>query len=129
VVIDLKVKRIFFNRRRVMSAMERRRRRYLYRAGAYVRAVARNSLSRGSEPSSPGQPPRSAGRLRKSILYAVQPDRVIIGPTADIIGEVGAAHEFGGQFRGAKYPARPYMGPALEETKPKLDAIWRDSVT
>jgi phage gpG-like protein len=132
VVIGIKIKRIFFNRRRVMSAMDRARRRYLYRAAAYVRAVARNSLGRRSgkksKPSPPGHPPRSAGRLRKSIFYAVQPHSVIIGPSADIIGEVGAVHEYGGKFRGATYPARPYMGPALEKSKDKLPAIWRDSV-
>jgi phage gpG-like protein len=87
------------------------------------------SRKKSALPSPPGRPPRSAGRLRKSILYDVQADRVIIGPTANVIGEVGAVHEFGEQFRGAKYPARSYMGPALEKTKPKLAAMWRDSVT
>jgi phage gpG-like protein len=95
------------------------------------RWLRKHGLSRkkSARPSPPGQPPKSAGRLRKSILYAVQSDSVIIGPTANVIGQVGAVHEFGERFRDAKYPARPYMGPALEKTKPKLAAMWRDSVT
>lgn len=28
----------------------------------------------------------------------------------------------------AKYPARPFMGPALERSTPKLSAFWRNSV-
>lgn len=107
------------------------------RAAANVRLRAYGSIRKAAKgkPSAPGKPPRTredskgAKRLKKSILYAVEsPLEAVIGPSARIIGPVGAAHEFGGRFRGASYPARPFMAPALEKVRDRLPKHWKDSV-
>jgi phage gpG-like protein len=105
--------------------------RNLNHAAATLRLTAQRSLRKRKTPSAPGQPPSSfTGRLRKSILYAVDRarDYAVIGPSRNLIGPAGAAHERGGRFRGADYPARPYMGPALEKIRPRLARLWAGSV-
>jgi hypothetical protein len=73
--------------------------------------------------------------LRRSIRYAVikrgasRRSSVVIGPVPEVISLVGAAHEYGGMFRGRKYPERPYMRPALGRIVPRLPLMWRNSVT
>lgn len=101
-------------------------------AGA-VRKTAQRSIREApkGKASPPGKPPRTRGkrRLRESIGYHVEsPLEAIVGPTRFRVGESGAAHEFGGKFRGDEYPARPYMRPALEKMRSRLPAHWRDSV-
>jgi len=56
------------------------------------------------------------------------------------VGDAPAALEYGGtstvveglrrrrRKRRIRIAARPYMGPAFEQEKPKLPAMWRDSV-
>jgi len=67
--------------------------------------------------------------LRKSIQWAVESDKILIGPTATGIGNIGKLHEFGGGGPGgtrsknkkrAVYAARPFMRPALNQIKAKL---------
>lgn len=64
-----------------------------------------------------GEAPNSRdGRLRRGIRYAQNRSlgTALIGQTESSVGESGAAHEFGEEFRGEEYPERPFMGPALE---------------
>ncbi len=108
----------------------------LPRAGALIRAIARNSLGRKKgktskeRASAPGQPPNTRGLLRRSIRFELINNKtgVIIGPDANLISNAGKAHEFGGRFRREVYPKRPFMGPALEKALPKLPRLWAKSV-
>lgn len=110
----------------------------LGRAGAYLRGIARRSIKVAADASRPGKPPHTRrGRLKNAILYAVEKPRqgVVIGSTASEIGRVGSTHEFGGteppkKRRGKrrKYPARPFMGPALQIAKERLPKFWANSV-
>ena len=67
---------------------------------------------------------------------------MVIGPARlnQKIGDAPAALEHGGtstviegmrgrrRKRRVRIKARPYMGPAFEQERPKLTAMWRDSV-
>lgn len=129
----------FNNMDNVLRATERANRRVFMRQGAYVRRVAQNSLKRRkrpadgeSIPSAPGKPPHTWGgggmNLRRSILFDASPVGVVIGPIAAGQGQFGAKHEYGGTFRidgqTAHYPARPFMGPALETSRSRLPDFW-----
>jgi len=100
-------------------------------AAAAIRLTARRSIKRSPTYSDPGVPPHTRrGLLREAILYAVEKDAqvAVIGPAYDFVGVSGSAHEFGGRFRGDDYPARPFMGPALEAIRPRLPGFWAASV-
>ena len=103
----------------------------LAHAGASIRLTARRSILRRKGPSAPGTPPHTRrGQLRTAILYAVESRRqsVVIGPHYRKVGTTGMAHEFGGMYRGDRYPRRPFMGPALERTAPRLPRHWAGSI-
>jgi len=105
--------------------------RSLHHAAAALRLIARRSIRRRKTAAPPGQPPHTRrGQLRRAILYHVDRARTqaLIGPSAEFIGRSAAAHEFGGKYRGAEYPARPFMGPALEKLRPRLPRFWAASV-
>ena len=117
--------------RRVILAVRRGNFTALRRAGAYVRKAARHRVSVSPKASVPEQPPHSRfGLLKRSLLFGVEKRReaVVIGPAASLIGPAMTAHEFGGKFRGRRYPKRPLMGPTLNRTKDKLPSLWRDAV-
>lgn len=139
---------------RIASLLARQRRgsvESLAQAGALVRGVAQRSIAimnrkakkrrkrrgapagpRGSRNASrPGTPPHSRrGRLKRAILFEVEDrDRnVVIGPTANVVGTSASAHEFGGRYRGGRYPERPFMGPALERVRNRLSKFWENSL-
>lgn len=100
---------------------------------ASVRKLARQSMRPSRRPSRRGRPPHTRGKRRNlpnAILYAVEPDgsRAVVGPAYSRIKTVGKAHEKGGWFRGRKYPKRPFMGPALMKSLPRVPLFWRDSI-
>lgn len=71
----------------------------LRQAGAYIRGIARKSIKVSPKYSPPGKPPRSRkGRLKDAILFAVEKEqqRVVVGPTATEVGQIGRTHERGG---------------------------------
>lgn len=120
-----------WNGERVSQALSKATFVSLNQAGAVVRMIAQRSIKAGKKASSPGQPPRTRKkRLPHAIIYFVDKQKrfVIIGPSADLISNVGAAHEFGGTFRQRHYDARPFMKPALEKSIPRLPACWSGSV-
>lgn len=113
---------------------------------AYARAVAiakRQGKPRPRRPmqsSNPGQPPRShLGSLKRFLFFAYdrEGNSVVIGP-ARLNGVSGGpdaleALEEGGRSKNAKgkairVAARPFMGPALATERPKLPAMWANSV-
>ena len=98
-------------------------------AGAAIRLTARRSIKRSKKASAPGTPPHTRrGQLKNALAYAVEKDRVVVGPEHGKLGEAGKAHEFGGRFRRQRYPKRRFMGPALEKVKDRLPKLWKDSV-
>lgn len=71
----------------------------LGQAGAYIRGIARKSIKVSPKYAPPGKQPHSRkGRLKDAIVYSVEKDqqRVVIGPTATAVGQIGRTHEFGG---------------------------------
>lgn len=116
----------FFDRKSVLSRVDKAKARLLSRFGAYVRQRARSSIRKRRKISAPGQPPSShEGSLRKFLYFAYEPgrDSVVIGPallrSAD--GRAPALLEYGGAttVRGSgtgrrlRYRPRPFMRPAF----------------
>ena len=114
--------------------------RTLKRFGYRVRRAARQSIRKRKKTSQAGQAPSShAGLLKRFILYAYERARrsVVIGPKrlGGKRGQAPEALEHGGrsvssdkQPRAIKIKPRPYMGPVFEREKPKLPAMWRNSI-
>ena len=123
--------RIEFDERRIFALVERADLTALRRAGAYIRKAARNKVATSTKSSAPGTPPNTRrGLLKNSLLFGVEKQRsaVLIGPAASIIGLAMTPHEFGGVYRGRRYPRRPLMVPTLERTAPKLAKFWANTV-
>jgi len=74
----------------------------LARQGAYMRGIAKRLIKRFKNPATnapAGSPPFThTGALKRSIIFGVTENRqsVLIGPTAQVIGGIGATHEWGG---------------------------------
>ena len=139
------IKGMFFDRAKVCRRVDTATRRVLSRFGAFVRRGAKSSIRTRKRASAPGQPPSShTGLLRRFIFFGYDPTRqsVVIGPQRLSQKTTDAPHalEYGGtstvieglrrrrRKRRVRIAARPYMGPAFEQERPKLPAMWRDSV-
>ena len=123
--------RSFFDAKGVQRRTQGGSIRVLGHAAGAIRLTARRSIRRSPTASAPGTPPHTRrGLLREGILYAVEKDAAcaVIGPTYEMVGTSGSAHEFGGKYRKEDYPARPFMGPALEAIRPRLPSFWAASV-
>jgi len=141
-MIDMKVTRLFFDRKAVTDNVDRAARRVLSKFGAYVRRSAKSSIRKRKRASLPGQPPSShTGLLKRFIFFGYDPGRqsVVIGPVRLMgrnRGEAPPLLEYGGRTtlkrkgkkRRVRIRARPYMGPAFEENKKHLPAMWANSV-
>lgn len=106
--------------------------RNLGHAAASIRKTALESIERSPDPSPPGTPPHTRrGQLERAIVYDY--DRkdmtAVVGPRFSIVGLAGAAHEFGGEFRGQEYPERAFMEPALQSNLSRFAREWEGSVT
>jgi hypothetical protein len=120
-----------FNRRLIEKRFKDKSIRSLGHAGAAIRLTARRSIRRSKNPSRAGKPPHTRfGQLKRSLRYSVEKvrQRVLIGPTYGIVGRSATAHEFGGRYRGQRYPKRPLMGPALMKIKDRLPRMWAGSI-
>jgi len=140
-MIGVVTKQMFFDRKAVTSRVDKAARRVLSRFGAFVRTGAKHSIRKRKAVSEPGSPPSShVGLLRKLIYFGYDAGRrsVVIGPTPLHGGaEAPPLLEYGGRARRrgrkgrqvlANYRARPFMGPAFEREKPKLRAMWANSI-
>lgn len=126
---SIKLDRVSWNLDRIDAAKRRCMDRGLFKAAGFLRTDARRSIKQRKTAAPAGSPPATRkGRLRKAIVFHVFRGlgRAIVGPTANIVGPAGGAHEHGGQFRGESYPARPFMGPALVKTNTQFAAFFRD---
>ena len=138
-------KQMFFDKAAVLRAADEAAPRVLSRFGAYVRTTARHSIRKRKAVSRPGSPPSShTGLLRRFIFFGYDRERksVVIGPQRlnAKVGDAPAALEHGGvstvvegrrgrrRKRRVRIAQRPYMGPAFEKEKPKLPAMWQNSV-
>lgn len=122
--------------------------RSLKGTAAYLRAVARNSIKKATKkankayvakasaegwqrerfaPSAPGTPPNTHyGALKKAIEFeADSRDSFYVGPRKSDVENVGHLMERGGKRWGRKYPARPFMRPALEKSLPRMRADFK----
>lgn len=116
------------NFNKVADAAEKAIFRNVGHAAATVRKEAIDSIEPAEGPSEPGTPPHThtsgvtrkgklrRGDLQRAIVFAQIPEEnaAIVGPRFSVVGESGAAHEFGGEYLGQDYPERPFMGPTLE---------------
>ena len=138
-------KQMFFDRKKVQRRTDSATRRVLSKFGAFVRRAARSSIRTRQRASAAGQPPSShTGLLKKFIFFGYDRSRqsVVIGPQRlnQKVGDAPQALEYGGtstvveglrgkrKKRRVKIAARPYMKPAFEQEKPKLPAMWRDTI-
>ena len=70
---------------------------------------------RKHKPAPPGHAPFTDRRqLNRAIVYDATEESAVIGPRESIVGTSAMAHEFGGSYRGGRYPERPFMNPALQ---------------
>ena len=123
--------RLDFGDEPLMGAVKYANRKAMRGVGAYVRRVAVNSVHRSRSASAAGTPPHTRrGLLKNSILFGVEGDGcgVVIGPAKSFIGISMTAHEFGGMYRGRKYPKRRLMGPALMQSAPELPKLCKDAI-
>ena len=138
-------KQMFFDRAQVRRKVHTATRRVLSRFGAFVRRAAKSSIRKRKRASAPGQPPSShTGLLKRFIFFGYDPARrsVVIGPERlnQKVGDAPEALEYGGTStviegirgkrtkRRVRIRARPFMGPAFEQERSKLPAMWRNSV-
>jgi hypothetical protein len=90
------------NSKRVLAKTKAASFRSLAHAGAAIRLTARRSIRTRKKASPPGTPPHTRkGAFRRAILYAVEKkeQRVVIGPSLDLISSIGREHEYGGRIR------------------------------
>ena len=142
-MIDMRIKQLFFDRPKVVRAVDKAKRQALSKAGAFIRTRARTSIRKRKRISQPGQPPSShTGLLRRFILFGYdrQSDSVVVGPVgfrssvAPRVLEEGGRTRIVRRRRGRKESrvvrvgARPYMAPALEAERDNIPKVWRNSV-
>jgi hypothetical protein len=133
--------KVTFDERRILVLTTRGSNNALRRAGAYVRKAAMNKIKHAPDgddgpqvAAPPGAPPythtRSGGLLKRSILFGVDKRRnaALVGPAYSLVGPSMTAHEYGGNYRGRKYPRRPLMGPTLKQTAGDLPKLWKNAV-
>jgi hypothetical protein len=99
-------------------------------AAASLAKDAKSTLVQTAGASAPGQPPHThrGAFLRRAVLYVADENGAIIGPAASLVGTAGAAHEFGGEYKGHQFPERPFMFPALERAIPRFAGDWQGSI-
>ena len=144
----VQLKQLFFDRSAVQKAADRAKVRVLSKLGAYVRRAAQTSMRRRKKGSSqPGQPPfAKSGEMRDLLFFSYDPasKSVVVGPLGfkSKGGQtVPQLHEYGGEQtimdgprdrrkpRLCRYPARPFMAPALAKTLPKFAEAFRGSIS
>jgi len=113
----------------VKTAAEKASFRNLGHAAASISRDAKATIDKSPTPSVPGKPPHTRrGQLKRAIRYAYDKTSAVIGPIFSAVGTSGEAHEFGRMYKGEKYPARPFMGPALTRAYPRFASSWGGAV-
>lgn len=115
----------------IAKAAEKAAFRNMGHAAARIRKDAQESIDVAEGPSPAGTPPHTRKKqLPRAITfdYARSEQSAVIGPRASVVGEAGAAHELGGEFRGGEFDERPYMLPALEKNLPRFAQDWAGAI-
>lgn len=117
---------LFFDRAKVIAAMDKKTHASLSRAGAYLRQTARRLIRTRKRISSPGETASGhTGVYKRGIQFGWRPESrsVVVGPEKvyEKKGDAPHALEFSGpsvNFKGVPieiHEARPLMGPALAQ--------------
>lgn len=123
------VTKIIDHTRRVREAADRAARRAFAKAAFRIFRDAQASVERSAEPSAPGEPPHTRrGQLKRAIRYDATKDGAVIGPRKSMVGISATAHEFGGSYERERFPARPFMGPALERDLDNFSGDFAGSI-
>lgn len=115
----------------VAKAVDKAAFRNMGHAAARIRKDAQASMEKAAGPSPAGTPPHTRkGQLPRAITYdySRKEQSAVVGPRASVVGEAGAAHEFGEVFRGDDFDERPFMFPALEKNLSRFAADWQGSI-
>lgn len=114
----------------VADATEKAAFRNFGHAAARISKDAKASIEQAAGPSPAGSPPHThKGKfLSRAIRYDANKVSAVIGPRESIVGEVGAAHEFGDEHHGQDFPERPFMGPALDKNLDRFASDWAGSI-
>jgi len=119
-----------FHGRKLRRKAEEGNIRSLGHAAAVIRLTAKRSIRKRKGPAPIGSPPHThMGLLPRAILYLVEKLKqyALIGASHRIIGIAGGEHEI--QLRKRKrLPKRPFVGPALAKTAPRLPRHWAGSI-
>jgi hypothetical protein len=115
---------------KVAKAADKATYRNFHHAAASISKDAKSTLEKADGPSDPGKPPHThkGVYMRRAVRYAANKEGAVIGPRGSVVGESGAAHEFGEKYRGTDYPERPFMRPALERNLGRFADTWRGSI-
>lgn len=142
-MIDMRIRRLFFDRPKIRRAVDKAKRAALTKAGAFIRRTAKESIKMRKKPAPPGQPPHShKGLLKRFIFFGYDrgSDSVVIGPVGFRRSTAPNVLEFGGTTKTRRrrrgkivrkrvmIESRPYMGPALEKKRPELPKLWANSI-
>lgn len=103
----------------------------LFHAAATIARDAKRSITKSLQPSKPGRPPHTRRNLlKRSIRYAGEQSRktIVVGPLLSVVGGSAEAHEHGGSYKGDKYPARPFMQPALQRNLHRLGGEYTGTI-
>ena len=119
---------------RVAKAADAANFRNIFHAAATIRKRSRAAIERAPKgaASTPGTPPHThrGAFLKRAVLFFVDKQRneALIGFSGQLVGDVGAVHEFGQTRRGRDYPQRPTLGPVLDAEASRLGDQWRGSI-
>ncbi len=124
---DVKIKD---DTKKIEKAVEKAAFKNFGHAAARISKDMKESLVTATGPSPPGSPPHThrGAHLRRAVRFAADDYGAVIGPMESIVGEAGAAHEHGGEFRGANYPERPFAEPALMKNIDRIAGDWKGSI-
>ncbi len=115
---------------RVEKAQDKAAFRNYKHAAASIRKDMAGSIEQAEGPSPAGTPPHTHRRrfLARAIRFFADEHGALIGPMHSIVGEAGAAHEFGGEYKGQTFDKREFAGPALERGTERFAGSWAGSV-
>lgn len=131
---------VAFDGKRVEKAADEASFRTIGHAASAIRKDAIASIVPGQGASPPGSPPHThsqritkkgkvrQGNYQRAIVFDVSKIDAVIGPRASVVGQSFAAHEFGGDYFGESYPARPTMGPALDRNASRFGDSFAGSI-
>lgn len=118
------VKGLFFDRARIVAAMDRKTVQALSRVGSFIWTRERTAMKRSKSSAPAGTAPRvHRGDLKSRNYFGYDPSTksVVIGPAKYRAGTVPLLMEIGGtgnvtsngKVKSARYAPHPFMGPAL----------------